>query len=383
MITCITSGESHGKGMFITLRGIPSKLIVNSDKIDRELARRQSGYGRGARMKIETDRAEILSGVLNGITTGAPVTIAVWNKDWENWKDKKSEPLLSPRPGHADLAGAYKFGLKDDIRMVLERSSARETAARVAGGALVRQLLSVFGIGIYSHVVNWGGIEVGPSGLDHGGIIKRVESSELRCVCDAATEKKIKDMIDLAKREGNTIGGVVETVVWPVPPFLGSYQNSDEKLDSRIAATVLGIQAVKGVEFGLGFAYAGTSGKEAHDEIFFNREGGQYYRNTNHAGGLEGGMTNGEPVVFRAVMKPIPTLMSPLSTVNIASKKEESAAKERSDVTAVAACGVVIENAVAVDIANALLARYGGDDLEQIKKNFDGDASLKEFRWKA
>lgn len=382
MITCITSGESHGKGMIVTVRGVPSNLKVNIEGIDRELARRQAGYGRGARMLIETDRAEILTGVMNGVTTGAPVTIAVWNRDWENWKNKKSEPVLAPRPGHADLTGVYKYGLKDDIRMVLERSSARETAARVAGGALIRQLLAEFGIGIYSHVVNWGGIEIKPSGLGHDETRDRAEESELRCVCDGDTEKKIRDMIDQAKKEGNTIGGIIETVISPVPPFLGSYQNSDEKLDSRIAATVLGIQAVKGVEFGLGFGYAGTHGKDAHDEIFYNREVKQYYRNTNHAGGLEGGMTNGEPVVFRTVMKPIPTLMSSLNTVNIATKKEEGAVKERSDVTAVAACGVVIENAVAVDIANALLARYGGDDLNLVKKNFASDESLKEFRWK-
>lgn len=382
MITFITSGESHGKGMFITLRGIPSNLKVKMDEIDRELARRQAGYGRGERMKIEADRAEILSGVMNGITTGAPVTIAVWNKDWENWKDKKPTPVLSPRPGHADLTGVYKFGLKDDIRMVLERSSARETAARVAGGALVRQLLKEFGINIFSHVVNWGGIEIDPSGLDYKEIQKKAERSDLRCACDADTEKKIKDRIDQAKTDGDTIGGTIETVIHPVPPFLGSYQNSDEKLDSRIAATVMGIQAVKGIEFGMGFSYAGTSGKEAHDEIFFNREEKKYYRNTNHAGGLEGGMTNGQVIVFRAVMKPIPTLMSSLSTVNISSKKGESAVKERSDVTAVAACGVVIENAVAFDIANAFMARYGGDNLGLIRENFDRDGSLNEFRWK-
>jgi chorismate synthase len=382
MISFITSGESHGKGMFVTLSGVPSNLKVDPAAIDRELARRQQGYGRGTRMRIETDKAEILSGVMNGRTTGAPVTLAVWNKDWENWKDKKTTPVLAPRPGHADLTGVYKFGLKDDIRMVLERSSARETAARVAGGALVRQLLKEFHIGIFSHVIDWGGVAIDTTGMSYKEINEKAEKSELRSACDAATEKKIKGMIDQAKIEGNTIGGTIETVIHPVPPLLGSYQVSSEKLDSRIAATVLGIQAVKGIEFGLGFGYSGTHGKDAHDEIFYNREKKLYYRNTNHAGGIEGGMSNGEPIVFRAVMKPIPTLMTSLNTVNISTKAGEEAVKERSDVTAVGACGVVIENAVTYDIANALIRRYGGDDLELVLSNFRNDDALKEFRWK-
>lgn len=382
MISYVTSGESHGKGMFITISGLPSNIRVDLSVIDHELSRRQQGYGRGGRMKIETDRAEILSGVMHGRTTGAPVTIAVWNKDWENWKDKKPEPVLAPRPGHADLSGAYKYGLKDDIRMVLERSSARETAAKVAGGALVRQFLKEFHIDLFSHVVDWGGVAIDTTGMSHKSIRDKAEKSELRCACDDKTEKKIMEMIDQAKIDGNTIGGTVETIIHPIPPLLGSYQVSSERLDARIAATVLGIQAVKGIEFGLGFRYSGTFGKDAHDEIFYNRERNQYYRNTNHAGGIEGGMTNGEPVVFRAVMKPIPTLMSSLNTVNISTKQGEGAARERSDVTAVAACGVVIENAVTFDIANALVSRYGSDDMELILKLFKHDEALKEFRWK-
>ncbi len=382
MISYVTSGESHGRGMFVSLTGLPSNLAVDPERINRELARRQSGYGRGARMKIETDRAEILSGVMDGKTTGAPVTIAVWNADYENWKNKKSEAVKKPRPGHADLTGAYKFGLKDDIRRVLERSSARETAARVAAGALVRQMLDQFGVGIFSHVVRWGEVSVDTAGMDYGTIRKKAESSDLRCACDTATEDRIRKMIDRVKSEGNTVGGVVEVVIAPVPPFLGSYQTDSEKLDGRIAATVLGIQAVKGVEFGLGFGYGSLTGKDVHDEIFFDSQNNTYYRKTNNAGGIEGGMSNGNPIVFRAVMKPIPTLMTPLRTVHLDTHENVTAVTERSDVTAVAACGVVLENAVAIDIANALLARYGADDLALVRRNFECDPSLSDFRWR-
>jgi chorismate synthase len=267
--------------------------------------------------------------------------------------------------------------------MVLERSSARETAARVAAGALVRQMLNGFGIGIFSHVVRWGEISVDTSGMNFRAIREKAEQSDLRSACDQSTEDRIRKMIDQARQDGNTLGGVVEVVIAPVPPFLGSYQNSFEKLDSRLAATALSVQAVKGVEFGLGFQYGSRTGKETHDEIFFDRKKNSYYRQTNHAGGIEGGMSNGSPIVFRAVMKPIPTLMSPLRTVQIDTKASETAATERSDVAAVAACGVVIENAVAVDIANALLARYGGDDLDLVRKNFDGDPALADFDWRS
>jgi chorismate synthase len=379
MLEYITSGESHGKGIAVTVTGIPSGIVFNEDAINVELAKRQSGYGRGGRMAIEKDKIEVISGVRNGKTIGSPVTMIIWNKDWENWKDKKNEPVLKPRPGHADLTGAYKYGLTEDIRDVLERSSARETAGVVAAGALVGLFLNEFGISIFSHVVNWGGIEIDTSSLTLDEIREMAEISDIRSACSEDTEKQIKKKIDECKAEGNTIGGIIETVIYPAPPFLGSYQTAGQKLDSKIASRVLSVQAIKGIEFGLGFKYAETLGKDAHDEIYFD-DG--YYRKTNHAGGIEGGMSNGNAIVFRAVMKPIPTLMSPLNTVNIQTKTAQTAVKERSDITAVAAAGVVIENIVAFDIADAIMARYGSDNLDLTKRNFDNDPSLDGFCWR-
>ncbi len=379
MIEYITSGESHGKGMIITMKGVPSNLKIDEEFINNELKRRQSGYGRGARMNIEIDRVEILGGVRNSKTTGAPLTLIVWNKDYENWKNKKIEPVLFPRPGHADLIGGYKFGLLDDLRDVLERASARETTARVAGGAVVKLFLREFGIEIFSHVVNWGGIEIDTTGLSIEKIKELSSRSEIGSACNKETEERVKLLIDKAKKEGNTIGGIIETIIYNCPPFLGSYQNYQEKLDAQIAQAVLSIQAVKGIEFGLGFKYAFTPGKNAHDEIYYDEVKKKYFRKTNRAGGIEGGMSNGMPIVFRSVMKPIPTLMSPLASVDIKTKKLVSAIKERSDVTAVFACGVVIENSVAFVIANSIISRYGGDDLELIKQNFNNDIKLKEF----
>ncbi|MGA2141300.1 MAG: chorismate synthase [Brevinematales bacterium] len=378
----ITAGESHGRGLSVIVKGIPSNLKIDPDFIDKELAARQSGYGRGSRMKIESDKADIISGVAGGVTNGAPINIIIWNKDYENWKGKVTEKVVRPRPGHADLIGSHKYGMTDDVRRVLERSSARETSARVAAGAVSRLFLKEFGIGIFSHVVNWGGIEVDTSGMTYEEIRTMAAGSEIRSACNSETLAKIKALIDGAKVSGDTIGGVIETIISPVPPFLGSYQTFGEKLDGRIAGTVLGLQAVKGIEFGLGFRYGSTHGKNAHDEIFYNDKTGKYYRKTNNAGGIEGGMTNGSPVVFRSVMKPIPTLMSPLMSVNIETKAPESASTERSDVSAVAACGTVIENIVAVDIANALIARYGGDSLELIKSNFENDPAIGMFAWR-
>jgi chorismate synthase len=382
MIEYITSGESHGRGMSVTIKGIPSNLKIDEDFINSQLNSRQSGYGRGERMKIESDRVEILAGITNGFSNGSPINIIIWNSDYENWKNKVPEKVLRPRPGHADLVGAYKFGLTDDIRRVLERSSARETAARVAAGAVARLFLKEFGIEIFSHVVNWGGIKIDTSKLTVKEIKARVLASDLHSACDEETGTKIRAMIDAARKAGDTVGGIIETIVSPIPPFLGSYQTDGEKLDANIARTVLSIQAVKGIEFGIGFAYASTTGRDAHDEIYYSDSGKQYYRKTNRAGGLEGGMTNGREIIFRAVMKPIPTLMTPLRSVNIKTKSPENAVTERSDTTAVAACGVVIENAVAVDIANAIISRYGSDDLELIKRNFRGDPALELFRWR-
>ncbi len=381
MIEYITSGESHGRSLSVIIKGIPSNLKIDEIFIDRQLSARQKGYGRGSRMKIESDQADIISGVIDGITNGAPLNIMIWNRDYENWKGKKAEKVLRPRPGHADLTGAYKFGMTDDIRRVLERSSARETAARVAAGSIARLFLREFHIEIFSHVVNWGGIAIDTSRLTIEKIKKMALDSDIRSACDNETAERVRALIDKTKANGDTIGGIIETIISPIPPFLGSYQTFGEKLDARIAATVLGLQAVKGVEFGSGFNFASITGKIAHDEIYYSKELKKYYRKTNNAGGFEGGMTNGSAVVFRSVMKPIPTLMTPLNSVNISTKAAEGAQAERSDVTAVAACGVVIENITAIDIANALIARYGGDDMELIKQNFNNDPALKMFKW--
>lgn len=378
-----TGGESHGKGMIAMVKGLPSNIPVDLDFINGELARRQSGYGRGGRQKIETDKADILTGVRDGRTIGSPVTLAVWNADYANWKDTKSEPVMTPRPAHADLAGVYKYGLTDDIRHVLERSSARETAARVAGGALVRLFLREMGIEIFSHVINWAGIPIDTRGMSSAEIREKSMQSEISSACDEDTLKKVKARVDLARREGDTLGGIIETIISPMPPLIGSYQTYERKLDSRIARAVLSVQAVKGVEFGLGFGYAGKSGREAHDEIFFDKALGGIIRQTNRAGGIEGGMSNGLPIVFHSVMKPIPTLMTPLRTFHLHDKTPIEAIKERSDFAAVAACGVVITNAVSFEIADAFMERYGGDDIIQIKHNFETDPALADWQsWK-
>jgi chorismate synthase len=381
-ITYQTAGESHGKGIIVIITGIPSGLAVDQGFIDNELARRQSGYGRGGRMKIETDRAEILTGVCDGMTIGSPVTLAVWNKDYENWKSKTVEKIHKPRPGHADLVGAYKYGLTDDIRNVLERSSARETAARVAAGALVKIFLARFGVSLFSHVVEWGGIKIDTSGMTPGEIRERAEESELRSAAGPDTEAKIKAMIDAYKKDGDTMGGVIETIVSPVPPMLGSYQTAGAKLDAKIAAAVMSVQAIKGIEFGAGFGLAGLPGNQAHDEIYLDDKTGEYYRKTNRSGGTEGGMSTGSPIVFRSVMKPIPTLMKPLDTVDISESRAAKAVTERSDVAAVAAAGVVIESVTAVVVADAILERYGCDNMDMILRNFNADPDLKRFRWK-
>ena len=380
MISLSTSGESHGRGIIAHLTGIPAGLKIDLDFINHEFARRQTGYGRGDRMKIERDQADILTGVMHGKTTGAPVTIAVWNKDWENWKNRVSEPILTPRPGHADLSGAYKYGLQDDLRQVLERSSARETTARVAGGSLVKLLLKELGIEIFSHVIDFCGIPADLRSLPLDQIREKAESSDIRMACSPGITERIKARIDLAIQEGDTLGGTIEVIALHVPPLLGSYQTSVQRLESRIASAVMSVQAVKGIEFGLGFGFSKTPGKEAHDEIYYDPNKKQYFRKTNRAGGIEGGMTTGEPIVFRAVMKPIPTLMSPLNTVNIQTKEPSPAVKERSDVTAVPACGVVLENVAAIEIANALMERYGSDTVEMLKRHVDNDADIREFR---
>lgn len=381
MIEVMTAGESHGPGMIAMVRGLPSGLTVDEAFIQHELSRRQQGYGRGGRQKIETDQADILSGVMHGKTTGSPVTLAVWNKDWENWKNTRPAPVKKPRPGHADLSGVYKYSLQNDIRQVLERASARETAARVAGGALSKLFLNSFGVEIVSHVVSWAGIPINTEGMTLAQIRDRSRASDLGCACDDATAKIIRERIDRAAAEGDTLGGIIEVIVSPFPPLLGSYQTPEQKLDARIAGAVLSVQAMKGIEFGIGFEYGKTPGKYAHDEIYFDAEKKGYYRQTNRAGGIEGGMSNGQPIVFRVVKKPIPTLMTPLKTVHLDTHAAEEAVKERSDVTALPAAGVVIENAIAPVLASAFLERYGADDMKRIREAFEADPALKEFRW--
>ncbi|OHD56349.1 MAG: chorismate synthase [Spirochaetes bacterium GWF1_51_8] len=377
-----TAGESHGKGMLSVLSGMPAGLEIDQTVLDRELARRQGGYGRGQRMKIETDRADIISGVRHGKTIGSPIALMVWNKDYENWKDKVTEPITRPRPGHADLVGAYKYGLTDDIRHVLERSSARETAARVAAGAVAKIFLARFGIEVFSHVVEWGGIKIDTSAMTLAEIRSRAEASPIGSACGGTQEKEITAMIDDYRAKGETMGGVIETVIYPIPPMLGSYQSAPRRLEARLSSEIMSIQAIKGIEIGNGFGLAGTPGSEAHDEIYFDNDKNEYYRKTNRAGGIEGGMTNGCPVIVRAVMKPIPTLMKPLDTADIATGEAAKAVTERSDVTAVAAAGVVIESAAALVIADAFMERYGNDSMEQTTRNFNSDPDQRKFRWK-
>ncbi len=384
MLRYLTAGESHGKALVAIVEGVPAGLELTAEYINTQLARRQQGYGRGGRQKIEKDRVEILSGVRLGKTLGSPIALMVKNRDWENWKDVmkpekgRVSALTHPRPGHADLPGAMKY-LTKDVRNILERSSARETAARVAACTVARRLLEEFGIQIYSWVVEIGGVRYSPEeGLSPQKLFELAEASETRCPDPEITEK-MKRRIDRARRDGDSLGGTFEVVATGMPPGVGSHVHWDRKLDARLAAALMSIQAIKGVEVGEGFGFASLPGSKAHDEIFYSKNRG-YYRKTNHAGGIEGGMTNGEPVVLRAVMKPIPTLMKPLRSVDMVTKKEHLAAVERSDVCAVPAASVVAEAVVSLVFAGALLEKFGGDSLKEIKRNLRGYMSeLKRF----
>ena len=375
MLRYLTAGESHGPALTAIVEGLPSNLPISIELIDRQLWRRQQGHGRGGRMKIETDRVEILSGVRFGKTMGTPVAMNIHNKDWRNWSEKMAiqgdapdsvVEITKPRPGHADLAGALKYH-QDDVRNVLERASARNTATMVAVGSIARQLLAHFGIEVYGHVVELGPIKVERFEGTIPEIAARAEQSEVR-VADPEAEKSIIEAIDQAKADGNTLGGIFEVIVTGVPVGLGSYSMPDRKLDGRLAQTLMSIQAIKGVEIGLGFEAARRPGSEVHDEIGWN---GDYYRRTNRAGGLEGGVTNGEPVIVRAAMKPIPTLYKPLESVDMRTKEAYRATIERSDVCAVPAACVVGEAMVAWTIAQAFLEKFGGDSVEEMKNNLD------------
>jgi len=377
MLRYLTAGESHGELLMGIIEGMPAGLLIRITDIDNDLARRQGGYGRGGRMKIEKDTVKIFSGVRWGKTLGGPIGLIVRNKDWDNWRAKMSpdpaflntaEPVTRPRPGHADLAGALKYGMTD-IRNILERSSARETAMRVAVGAVTKRLLDEFGITITSQVIAIGGVYARGEKMSLKEIRKRAEASELRCA-DNHAEKRMKLKIDEASRAGDSLGGIFEIIVSGAPVGLGSHVHWDRKLDGRLAAAVMSIQAMKGVEIGSGFGVANRPGSKVHDEIFWGPKGG-FFRKTNHAGGIEGGMSNGEDIILRAAMKPIPTLMKPLRSVDMENKKPFKAAVERSDVCAVPAAAVVGEAVSAFEIASALIEKFGGDSLDEMKRNYE------------
>jgi chorismate synthase len=393
MLRYLTAGESHGPQLTTIVEGIPAGLPLTEETINIDLARRQCGYGRGGRMQIEKDTVEILSGVRWGETIGSPVTLSVKNRDWVNWKEKMSPyvkyrddkiRVTRSRPGHADLSGAMKYG-HHDVRNVLERSSARETAVRVAVGSVARALLAQFGISVCGFVVELGGITAKRPDLSLDSLQKLAAKSEL-FTWDANAEVEMKALIDRMKETGDTIGGVVEVIVSGIPVGLGSHVQWDRKLDARLAMAVMSIQAIKGVEIGIGFEAARNPGSQVHDEIYFDStrlltgEACGFYRKTNNAGGIEGGISNGEEVVVRAAMKPIPTLYKPLRSVDIMTKESFEAAVERSDVCAVPAASVVVEAVVAIEVANAFLEKFGGDSIGETGRNFENYCDyLKTF----
>ncbi|PNE09047.1 chorismate synthase [Priestia megaterium] len=387
----LTAGESHGPQLTTILEGVPAGLPLTAEDINTDLARRQKGHGRGRRMQIEKDQAEILSGVRHGYTLGSPITLAVENNDWKHWtkimgiepiSEEESEEvkrkISRPRPGHADLNGAIKYGHRD-MRNVLERSSARETTVRVAAGAVARQILAQFGISVAGHVLEIGGVQANPPQYKSLEDLQEVtEASPVRCF-DSAVEKDMMQAIDDAKKNGDSIGGVVEVIIEGVPAGVGSYVHYDRKLDTKIAAAVMSINAFKGVEFGIGFEAARRPGSEVHDEILWDEKNG-YTRKTNNLGGFEGGMTTGMPIVVRGVMKPIPTLYKPLKSVDIETKEVFEASIERSDSCAVPAASVVAEAVVAWELADALIEQFGQDRIDLIAENIEKmRAHAREF----
>lgn len=390
MLRFCTAGESHGQALLAFVSGLPAGLAVDVEFINRELHRRQLGYGRGGRQKIEKDRADIFAGVRHGRTIGAPVALRIENRDWANWQkilpveatsapEAESRKLVAPRPGHADLAGSQKFNFHD-ARYVLERASARETAARVAAGAFAKQLLKQFGTEIASHT-----IQVGHARLEHSATWHEIQAvsedleSPLRCV-DAQTQEKMKAEVDVALKAGDTVGGVFEIVAHNVPVGLGSHAQWDEKLDGRLAQALMSVQAVKAVEIGSGVLAAGSYGSEVQDEISYDKAAGRFRRGSNRAGGLEGGITNGEDVAIRGYLKPISTLRKPLGTVDMVTKEPVQAAYERSDWCVVPAGSVAGEAMVALVLADAFLQKFGGDSLAELRRNFESYAQqIDEF----
>jgi chorismate synthase len=373
------------------LEGVPAGLPLTAENVNRDLARRQKGYGRGGRMRVEEDRVEFACGVRKGLTLGNPVGLIVANKDWENWKEvMAAEPgpvpqekvVTRPRPGHADLVGAIKYGHRD-VRNVLEKASARETAIRVAVGGVAKALLAQFGVTVLSYTTEIGGILAkrpeGSSPADYLAAYERAESSDVRCPDPEAGAQMI-ERIRTAKHRGDTLGGVFEVVVTNLPIGLGSYAQWDRRLSARLAMAAMSIQAMKGVEIGMGFEAARRFGSEVHDDIYYDHGERRFVRKTNNAGGLEGGVTNGEPIVLRVAMKPISTLYSPKKSVDIQTKEPFDATVERSDICTVPAAGVVGEAVIAFEMANAMIEKFGGDSLEEMKRNVESyQAYVKAF----
>jgi len=382
MLRFETAGESHGECLVATLTGLPAGVPISVDTVNHELWRRQQGYGRGGRMKIENDRAEIVAGVRHSHTIGSPVAVLIRNKDWENWTDAlpvedsdgaedKKKPVTRPRPGHADLAGALKYDFHD-ARYILERASARETAARVAVGAIAKALLSEFGIELASHVIAVGGARLDRNAAwDEVSAMRERKEIVLGCV-DAAAESRMKEVVDQAYRTGDTVGGVFEVMAHGVPPGLGSHITWDSRLDGRLAQAIVSIQAVKGVEVGFAAEGAASFGSAVQDTIHYDRQARQFTRGANRAGGLEGGITNGQDVLVRGLLKPISTLRRPLESVDLATREPALAAYERSDVCVVPAAGVIGEAMVALVLAQAFLEKFGGDSLTETRRNFEG-----------
>ena len=367
MLTFTTAGESHGKCLIVIVNGFPAGVQLNESDINAELKRRQGGFGRGGRMQIESDKVCILSGVRKSTTIGSPICLKIENKDS---KIDVLPDVTRPRPGHADLAGILKYGQKD-VRNILERASARETAARVAAGALAKILLARFDIEVLGYVKSIGGISSKKIVKNPNEILKNRNKSKVYCL-DKPAEAEMVEKIKKAKKDGDSLGGVIEVMAFGVPPGLGSHTQWELRLDGILAGALMSVQAIKGVEIGLGFGFAKKFGSQVHDEIFYSDDKDAFNRKSNNAGGIEGGMTNGEVVIARAVMKPIPTLMKPLRSVDIITKKPKSASTERSDVCAVPAVSVVGEAVVAFEIAGCFMEKFGGDSINEVTRNYEG-----------
>jgi chorismate synthase len=382
MLRFETAGESHGECLIATLTGLPAGIPISLESVNRDLWRRQQGYGRGGRMKIETDRAEIVAGVRHSATIGAPVAIIIRNSDWPNWtqalpvesangSDSARRPLTRPRPGHADLAGALKYNFHD-ARYILERASARETTARVAAGAVAKALLAEFGIGVLSHVIAVGPVRLGRT-VEWNDLVALAARDEVLLGCvDFETEALMKEQVDIAYRTGDTIGGVFEVVAHNLPPGLGSHATWETRLDGRLAQAIVSIQAVKGVEIGFAAEGAASFGSKVQDAIHYDSAERRFTRSANRAGGLEGGITNGQDLVIRGLLKPISTLRRPLDSVDLQTREPSPAAYERSDVCVVPAAGVVGEAMTALVLAQAFLEKFGGDSLNETRRNYEG-----------